>query len=251
MTASSREHPGLTHLWWVRHGQSAGNLAREAAEAADAETIEIAAAREMDVPLSPLGERQARAVGAWFRERPAPPTLVMTSPYLRAQRTAAAIAAALGPSVVLRVDERLREKEMGSLDRLTRTGILRRFPNEAELRARLGKFYYRPPGGESWCDVLLRVRAVIDHLRLVRREQRVVLVAHQVIVSCARVALEHLDETAILDIDARGEVFNCGVTSYVASDGGELALDQYNLAIPLLQHDAPITTEADPDEGAP
>ncbi len=175
----------------------------------------------------------------------------MTSPYLRAQRTAAAIAAARGPSAVLRFDERLREKELCSLDRQTRTGILRRFPGEAELRPRLGKFYYRPPGGESWCDVLLRVRAVIDHLRLVRREQRVVLVAHQVIVSCARVALEHLDETAILDIDARGEVFNCGVTSYVASDGGELALDQYNLAIPLLEHDAPITTEPDPGEGGP
>ena len=31
-------------------------------------------------------------------------------------------------------------------------------------------------------------------------------------------------EVADWQIDARGEVFNCGVTSYVASDGGELAL---------------------------
>ena len=236
----------LTHLWLVRHGQSAGNVAHEAAEAARAETIEIAAAREMDVPLSPLGAQQARAVGAWFRAQPARPTLVVASPYLRAKATADAICGALG-DVELAIDERLREKEMGSLDRLTRAGILARFPREAALRATLGKFYYRPPGGESWCDVLLRVRAVIDHLQLVRREQRVLLVAHQVIVMCARVALEGLDEAAILAIDASGDVVNCGVTAYRAEDDRGLRLQTYNYAVPVDEGGARVTAE--PDRG--
>lgn len=241
------EAPGISHLWLVRHGQSAGNLAAAAAELAGTETIDIAEPREMDVPLSPLGVRQAQAVGAWFAQQPARPTLIVASPYARAQRTAAEIAAALPGSVPLRIDERLREKEMGGLDRLTRAGITRRFPREVELRARLGKFYYRPPGGESWCDVLLRVRAVLDHLRLVRTERRVLLVAHQVIVLCARVALEHLDERGILDIDARGDVLNCGITAYTAEAGGELALRSYNVGVPLAEHGAPATAE--PDRG--
>jgi probable phosphoglycerate mutase len=48
------------------------------------------------------------------------------------------------------IDERLREKEFGILDRLTRAGIEEQFPDQAEFRRLLGKFYHRPPGGESW-----------------------------------------------------------------------------------------------------
>lgn len=236
-------HPGLSHVWLVRHGQSAGNLAAQLAEANGAETIEIEAPREMDVPLSPLGERQAQAVGAWFRDQPERPTLIVASPFLRAYSTARAIADAIGDGVKLRVDERLREKEMGSLDRLTRAGIMARFPREVELRAKLGKFYYRPPGGESWCDVLSRVRASLDHLRLVQREQRVLIVAHQVVVLCARVALEHLTEREILAIDAHADVVNCGVTSYVANAHGELQLTAYNFAAPLEEAATPVTAE--------
>ncbi len=41
-------------LWIVRHGQSAGNVARDSAEAARLSLIDIAE-RDIDVPLSPLG----------------------------------------------------------------------------------------------------------------------------------------------------------------------------------------------------
>jgi len=43
------------HLWIVRHGQSAGNVARDAAEAAGLPLIDIAT-RDVETPLSPLGE---------------------------------------------------------------------------------------------------------------------------------------------------------------------------------------------------
>ena len=45
-------------LWIVRHGQSAGNVARDAAEAAGLPVIDIAE-RDIDTPLSELGRRQA------------------------------------------------------------------------------------------------------------------------------------------------------------------------------------------------
>ena len=45
-------------IWIARHGQSAGNVARDAAEAAGVPLIDIAA-RDIDTPLSELGERQA------------------------------------------------------------------------------------------------------------------------------------------------------------------------------------------------
>jgi broad specificity phosphatase PhoE len=44
-------------LWLVRHGQSAGNVAREVAEASQQFLIDIAD-RDVDVPLSDLGKRR-------------------------------------------------------------------------------------------------------------------------------------------------------------------------------------------------
>jgi broad specificity phosphatase PhoE len=233
---------GLSHLWIARHGQSAGTAAREAARASGAHTIDIEEGREMDVPLSALGMKQAHSLAAWFANQPERPTMIVTSPHLRAHRTAAAIAAAISSPVVLRVDERLREQEMGSLDRLTGLGIIARHPREAERLAQVGKFYYRPPGGESWCDVLLRVRSLIDHLRLVNTDQRVLLVAHQVIVLCVRWAVENLDENAILAIDSRADVVDCGVTSYLANREGALELTAFNFAAPLVEAERAVAS---------
>src|SRR5215211_7259970 len=100
-------------IWIVRHGESAGNVARQKAHEAGLPTIDIDV-RDVDVPLSPLGERQARALGHWFGRLPAEqrPNVVLTSPYVRAVRTAELICeeAGLDPDGVgLVCDERLRE----------------------------------------------------------------------------------------------------------------------------------------------
>ena len=252
------QHPWPATLWIVRHGESAGNVARDAAYAAGLATIDIAE-RDVDVPLSVTGERQSEALGRWFAKHRADarPTVVLASPYLRARHTASLIEAAGGvaPASRMIVDERLREKEFGILDRLTRLGIEKRFPEQAEMRTRLGKFYHRPPGGESWCDVILRLRSVLDSISLHYGgpDSRVLVVAHQVIVLCFRYLLEHLDEEQILEIDRAGEVANCGVLSY-AYDGapagtGELALCAYNFVAPLEEAGAPVTSSPDAPGG--
>src|SRR3546814_4463817 len=71
--------------------------------------------------------------------------------------------------------ERLREKEFGILDGLTFTGIDNIFPDQARFRQLLGKFYHRPPGGESWCDVILRLRSVLDTISLHYAGRRVMI----------------------------------------------------------------------------
>ena len=151
------------------------------------------------------------------------------------------------------IDERLREKEFGQLDRLTKTGIERRFPLEAESRTRLGKFYYRPPSGESWCDVILRLRSVLDTVSLHHSGKRVLVVGHQVVVLCMRYLIEGLDEEAILAIDAEVDVANCGVTDYaLAEEGaieGNFELRRYNFVVPLEEQGTPVTAE--PDDNAP
>jgi broad specificity phosphatase PhoE len=240
-------------LWVVRHGQSAGNVARDAAEAASLPLIDIVT-RDVDTPLSALGEQQARALGRWFRDLPPEeqPNVVLSSPYLRARATARLVleTASLGSDLELfMADERLREKEFGILDRLTKFGIVQRYPELAKQRSHVGKFYFRPPGGESWCDVILRLRSILDTIVREHRRERVLIVSHQVIVNCMRYLLERMDESQILAIDRAGDIPNCAVTAYEfdAAQGahGKLVPRLVNFVAPLEVAGTPVTSEPD------
>lgn len=237
-------------LWVVRHGQSAGNVARDEADAAGAHRIELAA-RDVDVPLSELGREQAMALGKWFAKRGIRPDVLLASPYLRAQQTAQLFRDAGGcaPDEPICIDERLREKEFGILDGLTVAGIRQLAPEQAEFRSLLGKFYHRAPGGESWCDVILRLRSLLDTVSLHYGGRQVMIVAHQVVVLCLRYILENLSEGEILGIDKLGDVSNCGVTEYRfdpnAGKGGNLVLADYNVTAPMEEDHTPVTSAPD------
>ncbi|HEX8784679.1 MAG TPA: histidine phosphatase family protein [Telluria sp.] len=239
-------------IWLVRHGQSAGNVARDAAEAAAGLLVDIAE-RDVDVPLSELGRRQSQALAGWFAALPRDqqPNVVLHSPYVRAAQTAALVMDRLEHDDLLAVhaDERLREKEFGILDRLTVLGIAEKYPELHEQRRHVGKFYFRPPGGESWCDVILRLRSVLDTLTREYSRERVLIVGHQVTVNCFRYLLERMDEARILEQDRAGDVPNCSVTSYAfdASLGkrGKLALRQVNFVAPLEATGTPVTVGKD------
>ena len=205
-------------LEWVgvlRHGQSTGNVAREEAEDAGAEVIDIAE-RDADVPLTGLGEEQAKAAGEFFAGRP--PDLVVTSTYRRAWDTAR-LAAPEG--VVIVPDERLRDRELGVLDLLTSHGVEERWPDELRRKRRLGKFYYRPPGGESWADVVLRLRSLLTELSAERPGARVLLSAHEMTVFALRYLLEGLPEPDLMRAASGTDVPNCSVTAWERDrDGG-------------------------------
>ena len=166
--------------------------------------------------------------------------------------TAEIIRDACAPGLRICLDERLREKEFGLLDRLTRAGIAERFPELHEQRAHVGKFYFRPPGGESWCDVILRLRSVMEMWEREYAGCRLLVVAHQVIVNCLRYLLEELDEARILEIDRRGDVPNCSITAYerATAEGGReaLRLSLCNFVAPLRREGTPVTRA--PDEPA-
>jgi broad specificity phosphatase PhoE len=244
-----------SRLWIVRHGESAGNVARDAAQASGAARIALDV-RDVDVPLSPRGEDQARALGHWFAQAPGErPEVLLVSPYLRAQATAQLFAHSGGMANDCSpcVDERLREKEFGILDGLTTAGIGEFHPDQIAFRRLLGKFYHRPPGGESWCDVIFRLRAVMDTISLHYAGRPVMIVAHQVVVLCLRYIIEKMDEATILAVDKHGDVANCSVTEYrfdpqAPGDGG-LTLVRYNATAPVAE-EATVTTEPSRGIGA-
>jgi broad specificity phosphatase PhoE len=237
-------------LWVVRHGQSAGNVARDEAHAAGALKIALTH-RDVDVPLSELGREQAAALGKWFAKRDLRPDVMLASPYVRAQETAKLFRAAGGCDAdeTICIDERLREKEFGILDGLTTAGIAEFMPEQAKFRSVLGKFYHRAPGGESWADVILRLRSLMDTVSLHYGGRPVMIVAHQVVVLCLRYIIENLSEAEILAIDKLGDVSNCGVTEYRfdpdAGKGGNLVLAEYNVTAPLEEDNTAVTSAPD------
>jgi broad specificity phosphatase PhoE len=176
---------------------------------------------------------------------------VLHSPYLRAAQTARIVMSGIESDSLLsvQVDERLREKEFGILDRLTTHGIAHKYPELYDQRQHVGKFYFRPPGGESWCDVILRLRSVLDTLTREYCRERVLIVAHQVIVNCFRYLFERLDEARILEADRAGDVPNCSVTSYLFDPGagkrGKLTLRLVNFVAPLEASGTPVTAGKD------
>ncbi|MCC2308208.1 histidine phosphatase family protein [Cellulomonas chengniuliangii] len=203
-----------TTLLLVRHGESQANLAAATAEAAGAEAIDVPA-RDADVLLSDLGAAQAAALGVWLGRLPEHqrPESVWCSPYARARQTARIALENAGLSLPVRVDERLRDRELGVLDALTAHGVDVRMPAEAQRRRWVGKFYYRPPGGESWADVALRVRSLVDDVSRIEAGRRVLVVCHDAVVMVARYVCEGLTESEVLEINRRTPLRNASVTT--------------------------------------
>jgi 2,3-bisphosphoglycerate-dependent phosphoglycerate mutase len=236
---------GPQTLWLVRHAQSQGNLADLKAQEAGADTLDLDI-RDPDVELSDLGKRQSAALGKWLAGQPAGerPDAVLCSPYTRAASTAEiAIREARLDLEPVR-DERLRERDLGAFDGFTGQGIRAKFPEESTRRNRLGKFYYRPPSGESWADVAFRVRGVSEMLEQRYAQQRVLVVTHQAVAMLFRYVLESLTEAEVLEIDAKEQIANAAVTRYELQDG-RLTLQAFNDVEHLEEFDEPVTEEPD------
>lgn len=208
---------GPDEITLVRHGESVGNLADAEARERGAEKLDLDH-RDADVQLSDTGRTQADSLGKWLAGEGAHPTLVLSSPYARALETARRCAEPTGLEVVL--DERLRERDLGLFDGLTGHGIRSAYAEEAARRKKVGKFYYQPPAGESWADVVLRVRSLLTDLRHGFEGARVWLFTHQAVIMSFRYVLEGLSEEELLDIDRTSDIPNASLTTYRRAEAG-------------------------------
>lgn len=131
----------------------------------------------LDGQLSPLGKRQAKELG----ERHGADEVVaaFTSDLARAVETARIAFAGRGLPIFH--DWRLRECNYGMLNGA----------RVARLEATRGQHAYEPyPGGESYSDVVARVRSFLHDLPPRFENERVVVIGH----SATKWALDHLLE---------------------------------------------------------
>jgi len=130
-----------------------------------------------DVPLSAVGEEQARELAR--RLAPRVFTRIYTSPLSRARATAAAIAR--GRRLELVEVDALIERDVGTLEGHSRAAL--RSSGQMEV---LLDWHRQPPGGESQDEVARRVLTWLWRAEArVSVEEHVLVVAHGGVLRCA------------------------------------------------------------------
>lgn len=209
----------------VRHGQSEANLAYQ-------QSIGVPLIYERgddEVTVTPLGARQAAAIGTFLAALPPDeaPEVVWCSPYLRARDTWAKALHSWGAKPLpVTIDERLRDREWGELAPYNDEGIALHHPHEAARRLAEGEYGYRPPGGESFGDVAVRLRDVLADLRSLS-SRRVLIVAHDSVVLILRHVIERTPDAELAAIDAHAPIRNASVSIWNGADG-QLRLVTFN-----------------------
>jgi probable phosphoglycerate mutase len=142
-------------LWLVRHGETEWSRDRKHTG-------------RTDVPLTPHGERQARALGPVLAALAGswPPALVLSSPRRRSRHTAEL--AGLTPCTV---DEDVGEWDYGEYEGLTTPEIRRHRPGWTIWSG-------DPPGGETADQVGARADRVLATVRGALPDGEVVVVSH-------------------------------------------------------------------------
>jgi broad specificity phosphatase PhoE len=156
------------------------------------------------------------------------PDVVMCSPYVRARETAAIACESSGMVPPVHVDERLRDRELGVLDALTEAGVAARHPEEQRRRRWQGKFYHRPAGGESWVDVLLRLRSWLAYVDGAWPGRRILVVSHDVVIVLLRYLCEGLDEEGVLTLARTTPVHNAALSRYMRDSDGLWTVPTYD-----------------------
>ncbi|MGH3440590.1 MAG: 2,3-bisphosphoglycerate-dependent phosphoglycerate mutase [Nitriliruptorales bacterium] len=150
----------------VRHGQSLWNL-------------ENRFTGWVDVPLTPLGEDEARRGGAAILKAGLTFDVAYTSALGRAQRTLDLILEIIGTDIPTIRDQALNERDYGDLSGLNKDAMRARY-GEEQVHLWRRSFDVRPPNGESLKDTAARTLPFFERAVLgdIAQGKDVLVVAH-------------------------------------------------------------------------
>lgn len=199
----------MTEIWLIRHGQSTAN--------AGSTTTTIA-----DAPLTEAGRAQADEVSRSF---PRPPGLIITSPYVRAQQSAAC-ACALYPDAAFETWDSFREFAAIGDEKYKGTTVTERIPMMREYWERRDPHHVDGPGAESFLAMCERVSDTLARLAATCAAHDFVAVfTHERVMQMARLLLSpsEMDAVEMLEsfpvIVEKSRIPNGGVVRLVIRDG--------------------------------
>ena len=156
----------MNEIWLIRHAESTANVGATTSSPAD-------------IPLTDKGVEQANHIAAYFEE---PPDVVVTSPFLRAQQTAAPLLRRF-PNVATEQWD-VQEFTYLAPERCHNTTYTQRKPMAAAYWARGEPGYCDGPGAESFADFVLRVRGTNHRIATQEAEFVAVFTHGQFIQAC-------------------------------------------------------------------
>ncbi len=200
----------------VRHGQSEGNAANRLSEKGDysAYTSGFRDRHSSSFRLTDKGRLQATRAGLWIREEFPDFDRYFVSEYLRAMETAAILAL---PHAKWLSDFYLTERDWGALDARPESERLEQFGNELRLRD-VEPFFWRPPNGESFAELCLRVDRVLNTLHRECGDKRVIIVCHGEVMRAFQVRIERMSQIRFRELISsdlsENRIYNCEIIHY-------------------------------------
>jgi broad specificity phosphatase PhoE len=160
--------PNRHVVYLVRHGETHENAAH------------IQSGQRTPATLNRKGVSDAQNVADWLKDNNPNITVIWSSPLHRARTTAEYIAKSTG-ALVYEKDE-LKEVDLGGVDGLTIEQAKVLYPEYYQRRKTDSSFRFHAPwpgGGESYADVLDRVRPIANELEVI--EHDIVVIGHRAI----------------------------------------------------------------------
>ena len=185
-----------TEIILIRHGETEWNSQRRMQGHSNSD-------------LSSVGQAQIQALGQWMKNVPF--NHIYSSDSLRAKQTAEAITQFSGHE--LKIDLRLREKNLGVFEGLTSEEARERHPEVFRLFKTAGSKYVIDEG-ESTQQLQDRALEIVEEIRIKHPEERVLLVTHGGFI---RVVMKHSLGLS-LETPTRFLIRNTGVFRLVWED---------------------------------
>lgn len=163
------------------------------------------------------------------------PDVIFVSPYERTYKTLAKMQEGWPELKDVKIVEegRIREQEHGLALLYNDWRVFHTLhPEQRDLFALEGDYYYRYPQGESMEDVRERTRSWFGSMIRDFPEKNVLAVTHHLTILGVRANLERMNTAEFMDLDKNNKPINAGVTIYRGNPDlgkdGKLILDQYN-----------------------
>ncbi len=227
------ERPALLVL--VRHAESARNVAKKGNTffLDDESRKAVQGIPDQHVPITDEGRRQAELTGRALRAEYGVFDRVYHSGYRRTQETAEHLLAAYPGEererMIVRHHLFLRERDAGWTYDMTTAEAAAAFPWLQGYWDTFGRFFARPPGGESLAELAERVYLFLQKLYRDPHNQRVLVVSHGGTLRVFRYLLERWTHDEFLDRWESEPVANCAVTTYALDPAnGRMALRSLN-----------------------
>lgn len=192
LTQRLRSDEMPTWIYFVRHGETPLTPDRK-----------FSGSGGEDPSLTSKGLAQAKEVALEIAK--IKPDVLISSPLKRAQETAHQIAESTGLDI--NVDEIWTEMSFGYWDGLSFDEVAEKYPDE--LQGWLGSAAYRPAGGESYEEAMVRVEEALEKLVADYPEKKVCIVTHNGVIKVAAMLALEAPLDSVFHIDAGP----CSVTS--------------------------------------